>query len=145
MGGTVAKVFAGNQKFEWYRLTFLIGFLLASKVVSILFPHLFAFDFSPPATPLETPDSAIETQSGEENVFVAADAEILDPSVDPVDMGDVTPLFGVINGLMVGFGSSVTSGCTIGHGILGFGLSSPRSIAATIIFFSVHFVVGFFL
>ncbi len=142
----MAKVFAGNRKFEWYRLTFLIGFLLASKVVSILFPQLFVFDFSPPSTtPSEPAESAIEEQSGEGNAFVAADAEISDPSAGLVETGEGIPFFGVINGLMVGFGSSLTSGCTIGHGILGFGLSSPRSIAATIIFFSVHFVVGFFL
>lgn len=37
-------------------------------------------------------------------------------------------------GLMVGFGASLGSGCTSGHGVCGVGRLSPRSIIATVAF-----------
>lgn len=40
----------------------------------------------------------------------------------------------VLAGLLVGFGTRMGSGCTSGHGIVGFARFSPRSIAATGIF-----------
>lgn len=39
-----------------------------------------------------------------------------------------------VAGLLVGFGSSLGSGCTSGHGICGIGRFSKRSIVATCIF-----------
>jgi hypothetical protein len=40
-------------------------------------------------------------------------------------------------GLLVGFGTSLGSGCTSGHGVCGLGLLSPRSLIATITFVAV--------
>ena len=40
----------------------------------------------------------------------------------------------VAAGLLVGFGTSMGSGCTSGHGICGISRFSPRSIVATLIF-----------
>lgn len=37
-------------------------------------------------------------------------------------------------GLLVGFGASLGSGCTSGHGVCGVSRSSPRSIVATLTF-----------
>ncbi|MCC6766531.1 MAG: YeeE/YedE family protein [Deltaproteobacteria bacterium] len=37
-------------------------------------------------------------------------------------------------GLLVGFGASLGSGCTSGHGVCGVSRASPRSIVATITF-----------
>ena len=39
-----------------------------------------------------------------------------------------------IAGLLVGFGTSLGSGCTSGHGVCGLGRLSKRSLAATAIF-----------
>lgn len=39
-----------------------------------------------------------------------------------------------IAGLLVGFGTSMGSGCTSGHGVCGIGMISPRSVVATIVF-----------
>ncbi len=39
-------------------------------------------------------------------------------------------------GLLMGFGARIGSGCTSGHGISGMARLSPRSIFATIVFFS---------
>lgn len=39
-------------------------------------------------------------------------------------------------GLLMGFGARIGSGCTSGHGISGVARFSPRSIFATLIFFS---------
>ena len=40
----------------------------------------------------------------------------------------------VAAGLLVGFGTSMGSGCTSGHGVCGISRMSPRSIAATLSF-----------
>lgn len=40
----------------------------------------------------------------------------------------------VIAGLLVGFGTRIGNGCTSGHGIIGMGRFSKRSIAATCVF-----------
>ncbi|WP_339782069.1 YeeE/YedE family protein [uncultured Thalassospira sp.] len=40
----------------------------------------------------------------------------------------------VIAGLLVGFGTSLGSGCTSGHGICGLARLSPRSMVATLAF-----------
>ena len=55
-----------------------------------------------------------------------------------------------IAGLLVGFGASLGSGCTSGHGVCGIGRLSPRSIVATVAFmvagavtvFAVRHVIG---
>ncbi|MFK4825378.1 YeeE/YedE family protein [Paenochrobactrum sp. BZR 588] len=45
------------------------------------------------------------------------------------------PVFGlIISGLLVGFGITIGSGCTSGHGICGISRLSIRSIAATLTF-----------
>ncbi|MCF6225140.1 MAG: YeeE/YedE family protein [Xanthomonadales bacterium] len=41
----------------------------------------------------------------------------------------------IISGLLVGFGASLGSGCTSGHGVCGLARLSRRSILATIVFF----------
>ena len=40
----------------------------------------------------------------------------------------------IIGGLLVGFGTSLGSGCTSGHGVCGIARLSPRSITATLTF-----------
>ena len=40
----------------------------------------------------------------------------------------------VLAGLLVGFGTSLGSGCTSGHGVCGLSRLSPRSIVATAVF-----------
>jgi uncharacterized membrane protein YedE/YeeE len=42
----------------------------------------------------------------------------------------------IVSGLLVGFGASLGSGCTSGHGVCGLARLSRRSIVATAIFFS---------
>lgn len=48
----------------------------------------------------------------------------------------ITPHLGylIIGGLLVGFGATLGSGCTSGHGVCGLARISPRSILATGIF-----------
>lgn len=55
--------------------------------------------------------------------------------VDPFRGLDATPVAGlVVAGLLVGFGASLGSGCTSGHGVCGISRLSPRSIVATLTF-----------
>ncbi|WP_310155059.1 YeeE/YedE family protein [Luteimonas sp. 3794] len=44
------------------------------------------------------------------------------------------PLTLVAAGLLVGFGTSLGSGCTSGHGVCGLGRLAPRSLAAVLTF-----------
>lgn len=51
----------------------------------------------------------------------------------------------LVAGFLVGLGTKLSGGCTSGHGVCGIARLSPRSIAATIMFFvfgllSVYFV-----
>lgn len=50
-----------------------------------------------------------------------------------IQVGDSLPLLAVA-GLLVGYGASLGSGCTSGHGICGLARLSPRSLAATFAF-----------
>ena len=49
----------------------------------------------------------------------------------------------VIAGLLVGFGTRLGNGCTSGHGIIGMGRFSKRSIVATCVFMAVAIFVVF--
>lgn len=51
-----------------------------------------------------------------------------------------SPVYLVIAGFLVGFGTRMGSGCTSGHGVCGVSRLAPRSIVATITFFSVGVV-----
>jgi uncharacterized membrane protein YedE/YeeE len=44
-----------------------------------------------------------------------------------------------IAGLLVGFGTGLSGGCTSGHGVCGIARLSPRSLAATAIFMATGF------
>jgi len=44
-------------------------------------------------------------------------------------------------GLLVGFGTSLSNGCTSGHGICGIARLSPRSITATAVFMAAAIMV----
>jgi hypothetical protein len=44
-------------------------------------------------------------------------------------------------GLLVGFGTRLSNGCTSGHGICGIARLSPRSVTATAIFMVAAIVV----
>ena len=46
----------------------------------------------------------------------------------------VSPALMALAGLLVGYGTSLSNGCTSGHGVCGLGRMSLRSLAATLIF-----------
>lgn len=48
----------------------------------------------------------------------------------------------IVAGLLVGFGSSLGSGCTSGHGVCGLSRLSLRSLVATISFISAGIIAG---
>ena len=57
--------------------------------------------------------------------------------------GAVAALF--LGGLLVGFGTRWSGGCTSGHGLSGVGRLQPASLAATGVFFGTAIVVSFLL
>jgi len=50
-----------------------------------------------------------------------------------------TPVL-VLAGLLVGYGTSLGSGCTSGHGVCGLGRMSTRSLSAVLVFMATAFV-----
>ncbi|MGO9452592.1 MAG: YeeE/YedE family protein [Candidatus Binataceae bacterium] len=62
------------------------------------------------------------------------------------DFGVVRP-FGmlVVAGLLVGFGTRLSNGCTSGHGVCGISRLSPRSILATATFIATGAIVVYFV
>src|SRR5690349_3599612 len=50
-----------------------------------------------------------------------------------------TPVL-VLAGLLVGYGTSLGSGCTSGHGVCGLGRMSTRSLAAVLVFMATAFI-----
>lgn len=70
----------------------------------------------------------------------------------PVPRPDFPAWLLAIGGVLVGFGTSLGSGCTSGHGVCGLGRLSMRSLVATLIFlvtgivttYVVRHVVGVF-
>ncbi len=46
----------------------------------------------------------------------------------------IDPVWLIVGGLIVGFGTRLGSGCTSGHGVCGIARLSPRSVVATMIF-----------
>jgi uncharacterized protein len=49
----------------------------------------------------------------------------------------------VTGGLLVGFGTRLSNGCTSGHGVCGVARLSPRSLAATATFMAAGFLTVF--
>jgi uncharacterized membrane protein YedE/YeeE len=50
----------------------------------------------------------------------------------------------LLAGLLVGYGSSLGSGCTSGHGVCGLGRMSTRSLTAVVVFMATAFVTVYF-
>lgn len=53
------------------------------------------------------------------------------------------PVYLILGGLLVGFGASMGSGCTSGHGVCGMARISPRSLLATVVFLSTAIITVF--
>lgn len=52
----------------------------------------------------------------------------------PEGRGTFPPWLLAVGGLLVGFGTSLSNGCTSGHGVCGLGRLSPRSFVAVLVF-----------
>lgn len=55
----------------------------------------------------------------------------------PAASGVPAPVWIAIAGLLIGFGTRISNGCTSGHGICGLARLSPRSFVAVGVFFVV--------
>ena len=58
-------------------------------------------------------------------------------SIELPELGSQPLVYIAIAGLLVGFGTRLGNGCTSGHGIVGMGRFSKRSIVATCVFMGV--------
>jgi len=55
----------------------------------------------------------------------------------PVAWGLPMPLWLILSGLLIGFGTKIGNGCTSGHGVCGLARLSYRSLVAVAVFFGV--------
>lgn len=76
-------------------------------------------------------------------LLIGAFAYVIFTGDTDVVMVPATPLAIVVGGLLVGFGTRLGSGCTSGHGLCGLARFSPRSVAATAVFFGVAILTVF--
>lgn len=60
----------------------------------------------------------------------------------PSSLGSPTVLL-VIAGLLVGFGTRLSNGCTSGHGVCGLARLSPRSLVAVVVFMTTAAITVF--
>lgn len=65
---------------------------------------------------------------------------LVEKSYQPLD---AQPWVLILGGLLVGFGTSMGSGCASGHGVCGLGRLSVRSLVAVVIFLSVGILTTF--
>ncbi|SKA06102.1 YeeE/YedE family protein [Photobacterium toruni] len=72
------------------------------------------------------------------SVFIVSPLGATLPTINEHNIGTV-----LIAGLLVGFGTRLGNGCTSGHGIVGMGRFSKRSIYATCIFMGSAIIVVF--
>ncbi len=65
----------------------------------------------------------------------------------PNTSGDISEnsILWALAGLLVGFGSRLSGGCTSGHGVCGLGRMSPRSLASVVLFMSAAILTTVFL
>ena len=74
----------------------------------------------------------------------AALAQVLGHGAPPAREGMASWML-ALGGLLVGFGVSLGSGCTSGHGVCGLGRLSPRSLAAVAVFLATGIVTTTFV
>ncbi|MCD9495016.1 YeeE/YedE family protein [Photobacterium carnosum] len=72
------------------------------------------------------------------SVFILSPLGVTLPTISEPNIGIV-----LIAGLLVGFGTRLGNGCTSGHGIVGMGRFSKRSIYATCVFMISAIIVVF--
>lgn len=79
-------------------------------------------------------------------LFPISGGDISYININPYNFDDTQHYIAlVIAGLLVGFGTSLGSGCTSGHGICGLGRLSLRSLVATISFMTSAVIVVFIM
>ena len=61
----------------------------------------------------------------------------------PLPRTDYSRVGLVVAGLLVGFGTRMSNGCTSGHGVCGLGRLSLRSLAAVLTFMATAIVTTF--
>jgi uncharacterized membrane protein YedE/YeeE len=66
---------------------------------------------------------------------------VLAGSANPAPHMPISLVTVIVAGLLVGFGTRLSNGCTSGHGVCGIARLSPRSITATVVFMAAAIVV----
>lgn len=91
-----------------WRLVFLVTLVLGAWTASRIFPQL--------------------------GVGGAEPAALVPP---PAAWGVPPPVWLIVAGLLIGFGTKIGNGCTSGHGVCGLARLSWRSLVAVVVFFGV--------
>ena len=67
------------------------------------------------------------------------------PIAPPLADSGLVPLWLFLGGVLVGFGTRMSGGCTSGHGLCGVSRMQPGSLVATLCFFGAGIVTSFVL
>jgi len=110
ISGIFGQLLPPAQTVVW-RLVFLVALVLGAWATSRLFPALGVGGVEPTA--------------------------LVPP---PAAWGVPPPVWLVVAGLLIGFGTKIGNGCTSGHGVCGLARLSLRSLVAVAVFFGVAII-----
>lgn len=110
ISGIFGQLLPPAQTVVW-RLVFLIALVLGAWATSRLFPALGVGGVEPSA--LVPPPPAV---------------------------GVPPPVWLIVAGLLIGFGTKIGNGCTSGHGVCGLARLSLRSLVAVLVFFGMAII-----
>lgn len=110
ISGIFGQLLPPAQTVVW-RLVFLIALVLGAWATSRLFPEIGVGGVEPSA--LVPPPPAV---------------------------GVPPPVWLIVAGLLIGFGTKIGNGCTSGHGVCGLARLSLRSLVAVLVFFGMAII-----
>lgn len=110
ISGIFGQLLPPAQTVVW-RLIFLVALVAGAWATSRLFPELGVGGVQP--------------------------ATLVPP---PAAWGVPPPVWLIVAGLLIGFGTKIGNGCTSGHGVCGLARLSLRSLVAVVVFFGVAII-----
>ncbi|QIO05396.1 YeeE/YedE family protein [Acinetobacter shaoyimingii] len=123
-----------------YVLALLGGSLLGVSVVGYLYLHGRIAGVSGLIAQVLNPKTVMKTPALWFMLGLVITPFLYSTFTAPTIELDASPMWMIVAGLLVGYGTRLGSGCTSGHGICGMSRLSMRSIVATLTFMLAGFI-----
>ena len=123
-----------------YVLALLGGSLLGVSVVGYLYLHGRIAGVSGLIAQVLNPKTVMKTPALWFMLGLVITPFLYSTFTAPTIELDASPMWMIVAGLLVGYGTRLGSGCTSGHGICGISRLSLRSIVATLTFMLAGFI-----